>query len=60
MTEAQEKALRSLCERYGVTFDKDHYHPTFDLPDGYVAGWIGGTDSQKLYVGCDPDGRISS
>lgn len=55
MTEAQEAALRDLCARYKVTFDPDNYHPTFDLPTGYVAGWV-----SNLYVGCDPDGRISS
>jgi hypothetical protein len=57
MTPAQEQALRSLCERYGVAFDAEQFKPTFDLPSGYVAGWVGG---DKLYVGCSPDGQISS
>ena len=59
MTEAQEAALRDLSERYKVPFDPAGFRPTFDLPTGYVAGWIGG-DERKLYVGCDPEGRISS
>jgi hypothetical protein len=64
MTEAQETALRGLCERYGVEYAAAHYHPTFDLPPDYVAGFIGGWEIQKehptLYVGCDGEGKISS
>jgi len=56
MTEAQQKALHDLCNRYDVPFDPANFRPTFDLPEGYVAGWIG----DKIYVGCDPEGRISS
>ncbi len=55
MTPAQEVALRRLCENYKVPFDPKEYHPKFDLPPGYVAGWVG-----PIYVGCDADGRISS
>ncbi|HEY1700736.1 MAG TPA: hypothetical protein VGG75_13570 [Trebonia sp.] len=55
MTPGQEAALRELCARYRVEFvATDYWHP-FDLPKGYVAGWIG-----PIYVGCGPDGRISS
>ena len=57
---AQEQALRDLCARYNVGYDPDHYKPAFDLPKGWVAGWVGGPDVRKLYVGCDPEGRISS
>jgi hypothetical protein len=61
MTEAQDTALRALCGRYGVTYRPDDYWPTFDLPAGYVAGWVGGNDGPRpLYIGCDKDGRISS
>ncbi len=57
MTEAQEAALRALCGRYGVPFERTNFPPQFDLPTGYVAGWIG---VDKLYVGCSPEGDISS
>ena len=60
MTPKQVQALSDLCERYKVPFHEKDYWPQFDLPRGYVAGWIGGNDHRKLYVGCDPDGRISS
>jgi hypothetical protein len=64
MTEAQTAALKAICERYRVTFNADDYKPTFDLPAGYVAGWVGGYDIQAthptIYVGCAPDGAISS
>jgi hypothetical protein len=64
MTEAQRKALTALCERYNVPFAEEHYRPAFDLPAGYVAGWAGGSEIQAehptIYVGCSPDGRISS
>ena len=64
MTEAQMEALTSLCERYKVPFRPEHYRPTFDLPSDWVAGWVGGYEIQEehptIYVGCSPDGRISS
>jgi hypothetical protein len=64
MTEAQRTALQSLCERYRVGFDPTHYAPSFDLPDGYVAGWVGGYAIQEqqptIYVGCSAEGHISS
>lgn len=55
MTPEQEQALRALCERYNTEFDADNFRPRFDLPRGYVAGQVG-----PIYVGCSPDGRISS
>ena len=55
MTPAQELALRALAARYGVPFSADDFRHPFDLPAGYVAGWVG-----PIYVGCDPTGRISS
>lgn len=42
MTDAQVEALRGICKRYHVTFREEDYRPAFDLPDGYVAGWVGG------------------
>ena len=57
--EAQAAALRALCEGYRVAYDHAHYKPAFDLPKGWVAGWIGGQPT-TIYVGCDPEGRISS
>ena len=59
MTDAQREALSNLCERYNVEFNESDYAPIFDLPSGWVAGWIGG-EARKLYVGCDPEGSISS
>lgn len=75
MNEKQEAALRNLCERYKVPFDENDYAPAFDLPEGWVSGWIGGKyhaalrheDGYRdynfgatLYVGCNPEGEISS
>ena len=55
LTDAQISKLADLCERYGVTFDARNYHPAFDLPTGWVAGWVG-----PIYVGCSPEGDIHS
>lgn len=61
LTRAQERSLRALCGRYGEEFHFGDYTPQFDLPPGYVAGWVGGPNgSRRLYVGCDPEGRVSS
>lgn len=78
MTDEQRAALAALCERYKVPFDEHDYTAQFDLPEGYVAGWIGGGAhglrrvpigrdfewqrhaGTTIYVGCDPEGRISS
>ncbi len=62
ITEAQEDALTALCGRYGVEYDAAHYWPAFDLPEGWQAGWVGGPDNAEdtIYVGCSPDGEISS
>jgi len=63
-TEAQARALFAICDRYRVGYDPAHYWRDPSLPPGYVSGWVGGRDIQAtrptLYVGCDPDGRISS
>lgn len=44
MTDAQQTALIEICKRYKVTYRSDDYKPAFDLPDGYVAGWVGGPE----------------
>jgi len=59
ITEAQEATLRRLCDGYKVEYNPDHYGPAFDLPTGYVAGWVGGQPG-TLFVGVDPDGNASS
>lgn len=35
--------------------DPKDFHPTYDLPQGWVAGWAG-----TVYYGIDPSGRASS
>ena len=64
LTEAQETALQDICSRYRVEYDPNHYHPQFDLPQGYFAGWVGGLEIQKehptIYCGVSPEGSISS
>ena len=74
LTEAQETALRGLCERYGVDYAAEHYGPDTDLPDGWVSGWIGGphhanpayiqpaepAGKPTVYVGCSPEGEVHS
>jgi hypothetical protein len=64
MTDAQRDRLWQLCGAYNVAFREDDYAPTFDLPDGYVAGWVGGWkgigDRRTLYVGVSPAGEASS
>ena len=55
MNDLQRAALQRLCDGYNVPFDEANYMPTFDLPSGYVAGWVG-----PIYVGCDTEGVISS
>jgi hypothetical protein len=57
MTDAQYEALRQLSTRYNVEFHPSDFQPMFDLPAGYVGGWIG---TDKLFVGCSPEGDISS
>lgn len=55
MNEAQREALTALCERFNVALNEENFRPQFDLPKGYVAGWVG-----PIFVGCSPEGRISS
>jgi hypothetical protein len=60
ITPAQRDALTALCDRFHTRYRPEDYRPAFDLPKGWVAGWVGGRDARTIYVGCDPDGRISS
>ena len=66
LTAAQDEALRGICERYYVDYVPDHYqHRHLDyLPEGWVSGWVGGQEIQAthptIYIGCAPDGRVSS
>lgn len=56
MNDIQRAALKELCGRFdNVTFDEADFRPAWDLPAGYVDGWVG-----PIYVGCAPDGQISS
>lgn len=74
MNDAQELALRRLCDRYNVKFDPTHYitypEDAFLTPN-YVEGWVGGPEYAKtnetpahwrttIYVGVDPEGRVHS
>jgi len=56
LTDAQDEALVRIHENYGVTYDPMIFHHQFDLPPGYVAGWVG----NQIYVGVSPEGEISS
>lgn len=63
MNDKQREALKGLCERYNVPFEESNYRPTFDLPEGWVAGWVGNIVNgffNGIYVGCSPEGHISS
>jgi hypothetical protein len=55
MTRAQREALKALCVNYDVPFTPHDFAPRFDLPAGWVAGWVG-----PIHVGCSPEGRIHS
>jgi hypothetical protein len=67
MNMRQQAALFNLCGRYNVQYDASHYlvHPwdAWVMP-GFAEGFVGGYDIQEthptIYVGCDPEGRISS
>ena len=56
MTSAQVLALVRTCHNYRVPFDPEAFSPAFDLPDGYMCGWIG----TAIYVGVSPNGEVSS
>lgn len=67
LTLAQVNRLRTLCENYGVEFHAADYKPAFDLPTGWVAGWVGGLVHagtpgfvKTIYVGVSPEGDSHS
>ena len=70
MTPQQRAALESLCRRYNVEFSEEDYRPQFDLPKGYIGGWVGGhrwasgpratASRTTIYVGVSPEGEVSS
>lgn len=64
MTDAQRDTLWRLCGGYNVPFREDDYTPVFDLPQGWVAGWVGGRDGtngrRTIYVGVSPQGEAHS
>jgi hypothetical protein len=55
MTLRQVIALAKATDGRGIGFDASDYRPAFDLPTGYVAGWVG-----PIYLGVSPEGDISS
>ena len=62
LTNAQVEALDAIHKRYGCEewHPRDFWH-TFDLPEGYVAGWVKDRRGDNaLYVGVSKDGEVSS
>lgn len=55
MTGLQRKALQDLCSRYGVDFESCRFASGFDLPEGWLHGWVG-----PIYVGVSPEGEVHS
>lgn len=55
LTEAQKEKIKWLAEGYKVEPPYDEFYPQFDLPDGWVAGWVG-----RIYVGISPEGESHS
>jgi hypothetical protein len=60
-TNAQVVALARLHDRHGLELDLRNFTHQFDLPQGYVAGWVGrGDTAPGIYVGVSPEGEVSS
>jgi hypothetical protein len=55
MTQAQIDTLTAIHESRKLDFQPRDWHPTFDLPEGYVAGRLG-----NIHCGVAPDGSVSS
>jgi hypothetical protein len=55
LTLDQERAIQGKSRDYKVAYEPTTFAPAFDLPDGWVAGWIG-----PIYVGVSPEGHIHS
>lgn len=58
MTEAQRTAISDLCARFSAEADWTKWLPAFDLPDGWVAGWVGTPGAGGIYAGVSPEGEI--
>jgi hypothetical protein len=58
LTAEQDTALRSICDRYNVTYRPADFRPA--IPKGWVEGWVGGRSVAGIYIGCSPEGRIHS
>lgn len=55
LTPQQYEAILDLQERFNTPLDSTNFYPQFDLPAGYVAGWV-----NNIYVGISPEGHVSS
>lgn len=59
----QVTKILDMQDRYDEPYHPEDFHKTFDLPDGWVAGWLGdprdGMPGQ-IYVGVGPDGWTAS
>jgi hypothetical protein len=55
MTEQQRAKIEQRCKEYRIPFVEADWRRPFDLPDGWVAGWLGST-----YVGVSPEGDMHS
>lgn len=68
MTDAQELALRRICDRYGCDFRSSDYlvYPADSIMmSGWAEGWVGGYDGVRkspatIYVGVSPEGDVNS
>jgi len=60
LTRAQYAAIEDISNRYGVPYEPAAFSPGFDLPDGWVSGWVGGSQCPTIYVGVSPEGDIHS
>jgi hypothetical protein len=67
MTDAQRDRLWQLCGSYSVAFREDDYTSAFDLPQGWVNGWVGGNrhgyggdGKLTIFVGVSPEGEAHS
>ena len=56
LTVKQKEKILHLADKFGVPqwrINFSEFTPRFDLPPGWVAGWIG----SKIYVGISPEGE---
>ena len=58
MTPAQLAAILALCERFSAPYREDAWSHPFDLPEGWVAGWVGTPGAGGIYAGVSPDGDV--